>query len=69
MKEYTTPTITTVGGDQSVIHPDSCTIVAVVLALVYAAAGAYVAAVYAYAAAAAVAVAAAAVYATVGTDC
>lgn len=66
---YGTPTVKPVGGGYGNVQPDSCTVVAVVLAVVYAAAGAYVAAVYAYAAAAVVAVATAAAYLNTAVDC
>lgn len=65
--EYESPKITVIGDDQ--VSPQSCTVLAVVLAVIIAAAGAYVAVGYAYVAGAALAVYAAAWYGTISMTC
>lgn len=58
-----------IGGDGGDIKPMACTWLAIVLAVVIAAAGAYVGVGYAYAAGAAIAVGAAVWYAALGAGC
>lgn len=67
--EYVKPSITPIDSSLSPIQPMSCTVAAVVLALIIAVAGAYVGVGVAYAAGAALAVGAAAWYAAVGAGC
>lgn len=67
--EYEKPTIIPIDSSGGTVQPMGCTVLALVLAVVIAAAGAYVGVGYAYVAGAALAVGAAVWYAAIGATC